>query len=170
MLLSLRHPFEPLEQEIAVFERRQHLTFFDGIAGADVRFLDEAVIRRNDGATHQAFDLGIGIDAIGGVRECQKQDDRDKSGHDQLAREMTRPEQPSELQTQALDDLENDPAIVLALLLEHRADDSRHVFEQFDRFRLEFRAGWSFESERTDEMIADQQRHGENLAVVLHAG
>ena len=43
LALALGHPAQPLEHEIAIVERREHCPMADLVAGARLRFLDEAV-------------------------------------------------------------------------------------------------------------------------------
>ena len=83
MLLALGHPFEPFEQEIAIFERRKHLALGHGIAGARGGLLDEAVIRRHHGSPHQAFDPRIGVNPVGAVGNAQEQRGGDHRGGNQ---------------------------------------------------------------------------------------
>src|SRR5271154_2863379 len=44
------------------------------------------------------------------------------------------------------------------------------MFEQFDGFRLERNSRRPLERQRADKTLADQERHGEDLTVVLDAG
>jgi hypothetical protein len=116
--LALGDPFQPFEQEIAVVETGQQLAGLDGIAGTDRRFQHEAVEGRDHRALDRALDRGIGRDAVEPLPEIAEGDNCDQCQHRELARGIAGAEQADGLVPERFTYLDDQPAVVAALLFQ----------------------------------------------------
>jgi hypothetical protein len=129
--------FQPFEDEVAIVEPCKQLSCAYGVAGAGVGFKHEAVEGRDNGALDLAFHRGIGGDAIEASPSIAEHKQGQRCDGEQLAHRVAGAEQADDLVAECIACLDDEPAVILPLFIQHGRGNGADAVEHGDRGGME---------------------------------